>query len=332
MKLLLENWRKYLNEDKNILSEFIKPQEALDFFNKNVRDTPPYYFIHGSKIPKIGINPKSSYNTPLGIYTFILNKGFLGPIASTLGDEKTFYDRINQWFDTTINYSGQDFLFILAAKEPDKVLYTSQPISDQKLQEYLIKIADLATKKPDLFNEKWISKVEKIGGMENFVNSLTGTAGSIKSFAAKFISIPVEKSGANRLRLPVVRFPNNNSAILFDIAKILAAGGSVMGKEKSVRWSSILRNIGIHGFMDDVNLGVIHAKEKNQGLFFAASFIEIVDMWRNPIGRAGAGVTSQSLAYRTQPGAISSHTATSPQQKKARQQIIKKGLSLEEKI
>lgn len=75
MKLLLENFRKHIEEATRASKEKVTLPSATEILEGYISDSDvPRYFMQFSDTNKLGINPKSKYNTPLGIYSYPITK------------------------------------------------------------------------------------------------------------------------------------------------------------------------------------------------------------------------------------------------------------------
>ena len=107
----------------------------------------PTVYVSFSTIPKLGINPSSSWNTPHGIYCYPL---------------KELFDRKRE-FDLVVPYAGdRPYMFIIKSKTP---LTNMMEYSKNDLQEDIKKIKSI-------FGETIYNKIIKIykGGDYNFIS------------------------------------------------------------------------------------------------------------------------------------------------------------------
>lgn len=92
------------NPDKNPRSY------ALDSLEKYVNQD-EFYYISYTKVDKIGINPRSQFDTPIGIYTYPLTK----EIYKNMYDYKTA---------AAVPFAGMSpFIWVLKANNPDKAMW-----------------------------------------------------------------------------------------------------------------------------------------------------------------------------------------------------------------
>ena len=162
MKLLLENWKEFVVEENDELSEMatawkkrglagpykLKSGEmgsTLDALKQYVTpdNEKPTHFIHFGGVghrdtrpdPKLGeldrgpqfkfgINPRSNYNTPTGIYSFPLS------------------DEIFRQLEMGSLPFAQDepFILLFKPKETLPIIYTSEDIPDDEYREYIEKL------------------------------------------------------------------------------------------------------------------------------------------------------------------------------------------------
>jgi hypothetical protein len=158
MKLLLENWKEFLTEENDELSEMATAWKerglagpyklesgemgsTLDVLKQYVTpdNEKPTHFIHfggvGHRDAKIGdldrgpqfkfgINPRSTYNTPTGIYAFPLSDEIYRQLEN--GDLPFAQD--------------EPFIMLFKPKETLPIIYTSEDIPDDEYREYIEKL------------------------------------------------------------------------------------------------------------------------------------------------------------------------------------------------
>jgi len=77
MKLLLENWREYLTEISRYEKETGKKSFGKHDITKYVTNTVPVkYAFTMVDIEKVGLNPRTKFNTPAGVYFYPLNQEY----------------------------------------------------------------------------------------------------------------------------------------------------------------------------------------------------------------------------------------------------------------
>jgi len=265
------------NEQERILAEFKSLKKS----------SPPYCYLHFSMIQKVGINPKYGWHNPIGVYVYVLCDEITDQFKFYLLVFKNFLKNPRQLIRKLKGvgmFSNMPFLFILKAKHPDRVLYTSKPISINQLHAYASLIKELAEREPELFDKKWL-KYLKQWSSEKLVYDFTIGKIARNSWFAKVIFAPVELIPNVFIPYIKVRFPRNYSSVIFEMAKVISAGTFFVrfSGRKPITWATILRNIGIEGFIDDANLGVLWQKtEPRQGMFFSGAFLQVVVMEHNP--------------------------------------------------
>ena len=71
MKLINENWRRYLKEATRADKEGVELPTLADEMAKYVsQDGAPEYFFTFTKLNKVSVMPQSEHFTPAGIYTY----------------------------------------------------------------------------------------------------------------------------------------------------------------------------------------------------------------------------------------------------------------------
>jgi len=158
MKLLLENWKEFLTEENDELSEMATAWKerglagpyklesgemgsTLEVLKQYVTpdNEKPTHFIHfggvGHRDAKIGdldrgpqfkfgINPRSTYHTPTGIYAFPLSDEIFRQLEN--GDLPFAQD--------------EPFILLFKPKETLPIIYTSEDIPDDEYREYIEKL------------------------------------------------------------------------------------------------------------------------------------------------------------------------------------------------
>jgi hypothetical protein len=82
MKLLFENWREYLSEITRYEKETGKKSFGKYDITKYVTNTDPVkYAFTMVRQEKVGLNPKTKYNTPAGVYFYPLNQEYYNKLV-----------------------------------------------------------------------------------------------------------------------------------------------------------------------------------------------------------------------------------------------------------
>ncbi len=151
MKRLLENFQKYINEEEleeatRASKEGVVLPSVLEKLEKYVvsDNEEPTHFFQFSDINKLGVNPRSKYNTPMGIYAY--------PLIRTL---------LDQYKSGSIPFASQrKYVIIFKANPRSNVLFAREgedPIGDTQTEnmiEFLYsREAAMLTGNPELYKE-----------------------------------------------------------------------------------------------------------------------------------------------------------------------------------
>jgi len=198
---------------------------------------------------KIGINPKSTYATPNGIYTYPLKKAW-----ERYRNEKT------RTLDVPF-VGGQPGVFFIRPK--GKTLDISNMRSpemiklEKQLIDMLVKMNPNSKKKV----KKEVKELMDYAGATERVHSAGGKFWNMTRCAAEWIAGNVHTSTDDKGRLK------------FEIPE--------HGKNSANHWNKIFRNLGYIGVTDNDGTGIIHPAEPMQAVFFDETEVEVVDFSLN---------------------------------------------------
>lgn len=208
----------------------------------------PTYFVTFTELPKVGINPKSKYQTPIGIYTYpIVPEIVMGHSKKELpfaGEEK--YISVVQsavhgdailWFDENGTYADYD-------RDHEKLLTFMQDGygDDEDVKGFLQTAAEAAYEPLDpqsrIWNEsRWVASAEAFMRGSNHVRSLE------------------------------------------EVTNWLEAGKNIPGV--AINWNYVLRKVLGYSAVVDLNTGTVHQNEPLQAVFLTKEAIQLVDQRRN---------------------------------------------------
>ena len=118
-------------------------------------DEPPRYALHFGKIDKVGVNPKSGYNTPLAVCAY--------PLTEEIFD---------QFLDISLPFAQKDakYLFVLEIKPDARVFYSTKRFFDQGVgPEHLD--ADLSKIEVDATDDMTIAEIREASFSKQFFYS-----------------------------------------------------------------------------------------------------------------------------------------------------------------
>lgn len=199
-------------------------------------------FVSFTQLPKLGINPKSIYNTPLGIYSYPGDY-----ISYRIGREKPMKN---------LPFAGdQPYAVLFSARGNNIVLNTYSPTEEKLCYD---KLGDYAKKLPD--PKKQLIQMFKHAGKTwiEIVNKLVAGAQT----EAKHSNIP-----GGRLWY-----------VTYKLSEYL---GTEYGRKPPIVWNEIFRRVlDIDGCID-TGAGIIHPSEPTQAVFFSLPRLRVLDIVYN---------------------------------------------------
>lgn len=209
----------------------------------------PTYFVTFTELPKVGINPRSKYQTPLGIYTYpIVPEIVMGHSQKTLpfaGEENyisvvqsAVHDDAILWFDDNGSYSNYDRDY---AKLLD-FIENGYGYGGQDTKGFLADAAHNAYDPRDqqsvIWNQtRWVAAMEAINDASHGDKGLSEVTEMLEN--------------------------------VNDIPKI------------AIYWNYVLRKVLGYSAVVDMNSGTIHENEPLQAVFLTMDAIKLVDQRRN---------------------------------------------------
>lgn len=215
----------------------------------------PNYFVTFTELPKVGINPQSKYQTPIGIYTYpITPEIIMGHTQKQLpfaGDEKyisvvqaTVFGSKVCLFDDDGSY-GADY-----ERDYTKLLeFLEGGYDGDDCKGFLAAAAEAAYEPQDPASRIW-NQSRWVAGAEAFMRTGTVTYG------------------------------------LGEIRQRMLDGKDIKGLP--VNWNYVLRKVLGYEVIIDLGGGIIHANEPTQALFLSKEALSVVDQRLNQNG-AGRG-------------------------------------------
>jgi len=244
----MKSFKQFLNEkrsnpDKNVKSTFMD-----DLRSTIAKKGKGEYFVSFTDLNKIGVNPTSKYDTPLGIYFYPVDfvLGFKTTGELPFAGERKYAQVVKAKAGTIVDVSG---------------------MTDGEEQEWYKKIDKVFV---DYMKQaRNYSKLPE-GERAVFDREFNGLVPAIVKKASEHAKIKGKAGG---------RF----WYVTMQVATKMVDGqsdliGSV--KEHPKRWNTLFRKLGINACIDNGN-GIIHNNERNQAIFFDKSGFEQVDTIMN---------------------------------------------------
>ena len=236
----------------------------------------PEYFFTFTNFVKVGMNPRSGYDTPNGIYCYpsnILeelggkmhkvpyaqnapyihvlrlrsNKGVVDPFSRyTLKDLKSDIEKLKKFYQTrSKNFNEHDF-------------------------EYQISLAEDQAFSQTPFGQFW--NITREFSSDQSLNIGLGWGG-VKDDGNFRVEIPLKKSGSHETEKHVPSSVKGNYIVNRTLMK--GVSGNAQG------WNNLMRALGYNGFVDREGTSIIHINEPTQACFMNMENIEVVDMVLN---------------------------------------------------
>ena len=220
-------------------------KEFEKFADVKSNDICEYAFTMTS-VAKVGLNPRSEYDTPAGIYFY--------PLTS---------ENLSDLMDDTLPFAG-DLEYVSLVKLKDTFKWLNVQSRDMKYRSHLSasywkmiakSIDEIVSSSP-----KWRERAEMLldrRGKEDF---------SDESNEDLLHSISKTKGR---------HWGMGDGGRIFDYTYF----ASRFAKKPAVTWSKILSDLGFHGIYDDGN-GVIHENEPSQLVSFRREYVEVIGTYR----------------------------------------------------
>jgi len=265
--------RSLIREVKSSLSEDLRIDKntQADIIKKAIGD--PNYLIHFSDLNKLGINPKTKYNTPAGIYGWIFTK-----------------DIIEDAKKNRIFASARKYGHLMKVRDGAKVLWLGDDARNDDLPS-LTQLADILASAYPALNEPYedlgMSVIEYL--RDNWrIYSKTSS----------------REDGGKTNSEDVYNFIMATSSVL---VQYMSTGGlGVIKGEKKITSiaNKLLRSAGYDAIIDVNCAGIIHKAEACQGFFTHSGGLEHVAVIENNLWKTGG-------AHLPVLSILSSPTATS---------------------
>lgn len=265
------------------------------------------YYMSYTSIDKIGLNPRSGYNTPIGIYSY--------PIVDKITDTIVVSDNLSR-----VPYMGEvPYIWIFKPKNPDKGLIISEYEPDDfyddvrkmflyvskkdkkiaaamdSIEEVAILEARMDTPASHIWNfsrilalllsgneslEKYTTVTLKNGDLVTEINKTkVGKIIDVYSDQNEYVILYPDGDEVTVKFDEVEQFiPPSNESVVLEYQKNTQRANS-----SAVIWTYLLYNVLGYDYVDDSEgTGLIHKNEPAQAVFFNSSVIEVVRKLDNP--------------------------------------------------
>lgn len=238
------------------------------------------YYMTFTEFQKVGINPKSKYSTPLGLYTYPLYADDFKKKFSENAERYTKksdvppVDRFFYAITNSVPFMGDNpnYLYVIKENPHAKIYHTSK--GDYTWD-------DIKAPRSLSVLKKYISKSVMIdeNDFENILNGKESITVSLKGHEE--IALSFGKTSENRN-------VNGSESLCFiwGLTRLITLGQDTRSMKL---WGQCLQELGFDGISDDAALGLIHPNEPFQCVFFsmgAIKAVEKIDLERSDNRRA----------------------------------------------
>ena len=247
---IMDKWRKnVLREATRADKEGVELPSLLDVLRSysQPESSDPEYFVTYTDINKVGINPGSEYNTPIGIYAYALDDRLLQQVES----------------GTVPFASNAKYVSIIKKRDGANMLDMS---TSTHLRMWTKLFSMETVEKFGLEGTEFEEEVRRIDKKaKEFPHDKYARWSALWTHRQSEIYFKAEKKRKRKS----------------DFAHIWLATRMVAG-ENPAKWNGILRYLGFDGAYDS-NSGIIHRNEKSQAVFFSKNALKVLETIPNTL-------------------------------------------------
>ncbi|MGA1049464.1 MAG: hypothetical protein ACO3UU_15785, partial [Minisyncoccia bacterium] len=232
--------RKYPELNPKVsINQYIRQayDAAAQLPNTNLKNL----FVSFVAVPKLGINPRSKFNTPLGIYAYPA-----GYVMVRAGDDRVMRH--------SLPYAGEQPYAAVLSAGGNIIDIRRMSANDEEL--FYDKLREFAKRLPKINFDIYIPD-----GIAKDWPSILELCIKLAPDRAKFKNLP-----GGRLWYVTYRFSNYY--------------GPNYGQNSIVTWNKLFRSIGVDGVVDD-GAGIIHEAEPTQAVFFSLAPLRVLGIVDN---------------------------------------------------
>ena len=225
---------------------------------------------------KIGINPQSRYNTPTGIYTYPLKQAF----AKYANYRTKILD---------VPFAGErPMVYVLKARGKllDLFSYNSADYDKDivKLRKIMIKWEMKKNKISEALAWEMFKGIEYMGLEGSRIKTIGGKFWNVSRLAfyrmvgnleTKIIQTKYQGEVMPMFKDKKMKADFNNQTVRIEL-KVRNEG-----KQGTIKWNKLFRDLGYDGAVDKGNQGIIHPAEPMQAVFFSTKGFKVLDMVMN---------------------------------------------------
>lgn len=254
--------------------EYVDPRDVVREYHDDL------YFVSMTKVDKLGINPTSKYNTPLGIYAYPLSYVLyqVDPGSDSEGTEtlKSLPFAGASPFANVFKTDYNRNLVCLNKENFDSVTFNHYV---RKIGNYLarFRIEQMERRFVDKMDDEkreiyWKNSVDVV---EEWADKSEGSA-KVQTWGGRFWYVTMKAA---------------------DMMAMSSGKEQKEGKvaPDSLLWNKLFREIGIDGVVD-YGEGIIHSAEPTQAVFFSKEPIEVVARFDNKDYKASEATAAKILS------------------------------------
>jgi len=303
-----------------LISEVFQLNERYEDIGQSLakyKDHDDIYF-QMSNIPKLGINPQSNYDTPLGIYAYPLKEMYQSlcnndlPFANdrkyviVLKTRKNIID-LYDYNESNYKKDLEKIKQKYAEKFLDLIMYdyrekfaVEQRYNTNNLEEIKNKNENLAyydaiTKILEIVPDYGIGTARKFLAHPLNVDRLLKdgkinlkTSDKLEEIINNYYKVDLQSPYLSQdidnifnLWAGEAHF-DSPAGKFWNIIRMLSIEiGKEYGKKSSIVWNNIMRSLGYYGVSDKAGLGIIHRNEPTQAVFFSSEAIQMLEILPN---------------------------------------------------
>jgi hypothetical protein len=225
----------------------------------------PNIYVSFTALPKVGLNPRSSFDTPLGVYAYPLQEMYRDIVDDNIphGGEHPYIQVLEANNVVELSQYGEADLTRDVAKLKAKFAQASPVLAAAKveLETYYRRHARDPAAGWDIAHE---DRRTRDGRIAKLIQDMDASGGSFD------FMVHSEWGFDSKPKTPAGKMWNitRNIAILLAQNKPVTA---ITAKPSAVAWNVILRGLGYQAFSDKRGTGLIHENEPVSAVFLSAS-------------------------------------------------------------
>lgn len=246
-----------LRSHPNLNLKVTKDEELYKYYNMEIKEKFPTYYISFTTLDKIGINPNFGYNNPIGVYCYPLRYVYRNK-------------RLN------INFAGdRPFIQVLKLSVPKTKVLSNITYTKEKFTHdlgILQKIFSVYEKNLTNVNKKRMYDIISDYLTSEDADKITYISSNNKPVTFNDV-LALGKMATKSLKKVLLK----KSIYIPQIWCITQAMSALFSKDKyTIKWNTLLRKLGYDVVLDS-GIGFIHMNEPSQAVFLVSQAYEHVD-------------------------------------------------------